>query len=173
MEIVLCMSDISFQPVTSENQEDTIAFLLTIFPNEEKRIHITMRGSLRPEEYTEELRAADQRVRCSWVAYAGTAIVGAVGLYEEFGDADTVCWIGWFCTHPDFRRQGIGSALLDHAINIARSTGKHTIQCYTSTRNADAQPLYEKFGFNIVRTVQDEDHPDSMILYRTLELSKK
>lgn len=51
---------------------------------------------------------------------------------------------------PPWRNQGIGTALMRHAVEWARSTGILTrIQLFVFARNAAAIHLYEKFGFQV------------------------
>jgi GNAT superfamily N-acetyltransferase len=47
--------------------------------------------------------------------------------------------------HPDFRRRGIGTALLKHAIRHLRE--EREIRCVKLDATPDGQPLYEKLGF--------------------------
>lgn len=47
------------------------------------------------------------------------------------------------------RGQGIGSALLEHLINVAKEKNASEIWLEASTKNIAAVNLYEKYGFNI------------------------
>ena len=47
----------------------------------------------------------------------------------------------------DQRGQGIGSAMMRHAIELARTEGCALVQLTTQTRRADAHRLYERLGF--------------------------
>jgi ribosomal-protein-alanine N-acetyltransferase len=49
--------------------------------------------------------------------------------------------------HPDFHGQGVGSALLAHALTSYRRYGLHTVSLNTQIDNITSQYLYEKFGF--------------------------
>ena len=59
------------------------------------------------------------------------------------GDA---LYIDALATHPDFRRQGVATALLDAAERRARASGLNAIALDTAERNFGAQALYESFG---------------------------
>lgn len=67
------------------------------------------------------------------------------------GTATTTCygadlaWIGMVLVHPDFRRRGIGTALLRHGIRHLRET--RGIRCVKLDATPEGQPLYEKLGF--------------------------
>lgn len=47
----------------------------------------------------------------------------------------------------DFRESGIGTALLETAINFARQNGATFVELSTTVDNYTAQNLYEKTGF--------------------------
>ena len=53
-----------------------------------------------------------------------------------------------FAMHPDWTRQGIGSALLAHCISYARSFGIRKLNCFSSL---NAEPFYRAAGFETVR----------------------
>jgi GNAT superfamily N-acetyltransferase len=53
-----------------------------------------------------------------------------------------------FATHPDWTRQGIGSALLAHCITYARSFGIRNLNCFSSL---NAESFYRAAGFETVR----------------------
>jgi ribosomal protein S18 acetylase RimI-like enzyme len=58
----------------------------------------------------------------------------------------------WFlmaiAVYPDFRRQGLGSALLGAAKETARKSGVERITLTVSTANENAGRLYGRHGFN-------------------------
>jgi ribosomal-protein-alanine N-acetyltransferase len=57
--------------------------------------------------------------------------------------------IATFATHKDFRRQGIGSALLRAALEDARGKGAVRAMLEVREGNAAAQEMYRKFGFDV------------------------
>jgi len=57
---------------------------------------------------------------------------------------------------PAFRNRGIGSALLGHAEDAARSGGIKLMSLTTNTVNP-ARSLYERYGFQVVETRTDRD----------------
>ena len=67
------------------------------------------------------------------------------------GTATTTCygrdlaWIGMVLVHPDFRRRGLGKALLEHCIQYLREIRK--IICIKLDATPEGQALYEKLGF--------------------------
>jgi len=49
--------------------------------------------------------------------------------------------------HKDFRKKGLGEALIRHAFDYARKTGRARVILETGNDNVQAQALYEKIGF--------------------------
>ncbi len=76
-------------------------------------------------------------------------VIGTTGLYRYKADAHEAVWLTWFCVLPKARGQGIGQALIDHAVAKAGDAGFSRIRLYTSTNpnEAAAQRLYKKNGF--------------------------
>jgi ribosomal protein S18 acetylase RimI-like enzyme len=56
-----------------------------------------------------------------------------------------------FWVTPEHRRRGIGSKLLDHAIEYARSQGYSHTNLLVSSTNKEAIRLYERRGFYVDR----------------------
>ena len=79
----------------------------------------------------------------------GNEVIGTTGLYRYKKDANEAVWVAWFCVDPKARGRGIGQALIDHTVMLARNAGFDRIRLYTSTdpNEAAAQHLYEKNGF--------------------------
>ncbi|MGD8663942.1 MAG: GNAT family N-acetyltransferase [Desulfobacterales bacterium] len=77
-------------------------------------------------------------------------VIGTTGLYRYKKDADEAAWVAWFCVDHRARGRGIGQALIDHTVKLARNGGFDKIRLYTSTdpNEEAAQRLYEKNGFN-------------------------
>ena len=49
----------------------------------------------------------------------------------------------------EFRRQGVGSLILDQGINLARKIGYERVGLDVSLDNTGAKKLYEKTGFKV------------------------
>jgi len=49
--------------------------------------------------------------------------------------------------HQDFRKKGVGEALIRHTFEYARKTGRTKVMLETGKDNIQAQKLYEKIGF--------------------------
>lgn len=57
--------------------------------------------------------------------------------------------IGTIAVHPDFRRRGIGRALLDHTLEHARQTGILKVFLEVRRGNLPALELYKRYGFTV------------------------
>ncbi|MGX9416165.1 GNAT family N-acetyltransferase [Vibrio sp. WJH972] len=57
------------------------------------------------------------------------------------------CFIEGVRIHSDYRGQGLGQKMFEHAIEIARSKGCSIVQLATDKRRPDAIRFYEKLGF--------------------------
>jgi GNAT superfamily N-acetyltransferase len=57
---------------------------------------------------------------------------------------DSVAWIAMVLVDVKARRQGVGAALLKHALEFLDSSGVKTVRLDAT---ADGQPVYEKLGF--------------------------
>ncbi len=57
--------------------------------------------------------------------------------------------IATFATHPDFRRQGIGSSLLREALEDGRRQGACRAFLEVRDSNLAAQEMYRRFGFEM------------------------
>lgn len=86
-----------------------------------------------------------------WVAVnEEKRVVGITGFYDDKCDSSVV-WLGWYGVHPTNRKRGIGSKLLQFAIEEAGRRGFSTIKLYTSSDAGEkaAHKLYLKFGFSL------------------------
>jgi ribosomal-protein-alanine N-acetyltransferase len=78
-----------------------------------------------------------------WVAELDDQVVGTLVLWLIMD----VAHIASIATHPDFRRQGIGRALLIHALAAAEEQGARSAHLEVRAGNLSAQDLYRRFGF--------------------------
>lgn len=63
--------------------------------------------------------------------------------------------------HPEVRRRGIATMLMDACWERARSAGKTRITLHTTHRMRAAQAMYERLGF---RRIEDRVFPDGSVL---------
>lgn len=88
-------------------------------------------------------------------AYDGERIVGNLGLFSTPGD---------FTKHSarlgmglirEFHNLGLGTALMNHALELARGMGLHRVELSVRTYNTAGIALYEKSGFQRVGLLKD------------------
>ena len=51
-------------------------------------------------------------------------------------------------THPDYRKQGLGSACLQYAVNLAKEKGCYKIMLLTGAKDEATLNFYRRAGFN-------------------------
>ncbi len=61
--------------------------------------------------------------------------------------------------HPDFRGQGLGRLLHDHAAGVFKARGKQAMRLSVSAQNATAIAFYRKIGWECVGT---REHRETM-----------
>lgn len=84
-----------------------------------------------------------------WVAECEGRIVGMIGIQQL--DAG-VGEIRRLRVHPDFRRRGIGSSLLQRALEFCRDQGLLKVTLDTYIEREPALKLFEKFNFRHDKT---------------------
>lgn len=107
--------------------------------------------------------------RTFWVAMEGETLLGFCGLSQSFEQGD-ILNIG-VC--PAQRGKGIGSLLLQAAINAFKEQGGKELFLEVRASNAAAKALYEKFGFQRlgVRKNYYQQPAEDGLVYR-LEVSE-
>jgi len=96
-----------------------------------------------------------RKVTVVWAALDDSGnVVGTTGLLRRRIDAGEAFWLAYFCVAPEARGAGIGSRLLDGAIDRAIQDGAGYLRLYTSDvpDEADAQRLYESRGLHVYKT---------------------
>jgi ribosomal-protein-alanine N-acetyltransferase len=71
--------------------------------------------------------------------------------------------------HPAYRRQGIGTALLKHAMHTAALLGARRATLEVRRSNEEARRIYERLGFEtagIRRNYYAQPTEDALILWR-------
>lgn len=69
------------------------------------------------------------------------------------GDYSDIFVIYTLAVHPDYLRQGIGAALMNHIADLARASHIKSIRLDVYEKNLPAIKLYEKYGFQYIDTV--------------------
>ena len=86
---------------------------------------------------------SENPVARGWVAETDGHIVAMLVLWRIIDEAH----IATIATHPDFRRQGIGTRLMIEALLQAREEGARHAFLEVRAGNLAAQTLYKKYGF--------------------------
>lgn len=88
----------------------------------------------------------DNKLSFWLVALDGDTVAGYVGSQSVLGESDMMN----VAVHPDYRRQGIGEALVTGLVQALRERGNHCLSLEVRASNAPAIALYEKQGFTQV-----------------------
>ncbi|MDE3091723.1 MAG: GNAT family N-acetyltransferase, partial [Chloroflexota bacterium] len=138
------MTPIEVRPARAEDKNAVVAFCQNTFSW----------GDYIPEVYD------------TWLADArGTLLVALIDhqpvglLHAEFLDRG-VAWLSGMRVHPDFRRQGVGSAADAVARSLGRARGCRVARLATNIKNIPAQQILAKEGYTcIVRFNEWEAKP--------------
>ncbi len=88
-----------------------------------------------------------------WVATDNDKVVGTVAVRKK--DAST-CELKRLYVRTDFRGQGVGQLLYEHAEAFARAAGYTRIFLDSSRRFGKAHRLYERNGFVLLAEIDNE-----------------
>lgn len=58
-----------------------------------------------------------------------------------------------FCVRPEFRRQGIGTKMMGHLLNLLRDKDLDVAELEVRAGNEAARSFYERFGFSVQETL--------------------
>jgi len=105
--------------------------------------------------------------RC-WSAKIEGQLVGMLILWMIVDEAH----IATIATHPGFRRVGVGSQLLENALQSAVAEGARKVFLEVRAGNTAAQEMYKKFGFaedgRRLRYYKD-NHEDAVLMSLNLD----
>lgn len=93
-----------------------------------------------------------------FVVRSNGQVVGMVSLLFTISTAEgsPACWLEDMVVRPDYRANGLGGRLLDHAIRYAKAQGVTRITLLTDRTNERAIRFYQRHGF----------HPSEMLPLR-------
>jgi N-acetylglutamate synthase-like GNAT family acetyltransferase len=78
------------------------------------------------------------------------AVIGTVALHHE---TEAICELCRMYLVPQYRGQGLGSRLLEHAVREARERGFKEMRLKTASVLVEAVSLYKRAGFRTVEGV--------------------
>ena len=96
----------------------------------------------------ELILAEPSRARIYVAREAGTVIaMAALHFTTSTAEGGKVAWFEDCIVRPEYRRKGIGKALLEYVIAQARAEGALRVMLLTDGDNARAHALYREIGF--------------------------
>jgi ribosomal protein S18 acetylase RimI-like enzyme len=96
----------------------------------------------------EIILADPSRARIYVAREAGKLIaMAALHFTTSTAEGGKAAWFEDCIVRPEYRRRGIGKALLDYVVAQARAEGALRVMLLTDGDNARAQALYRKMGF--------------------------
>lgn len=137
----------SYQYAYTAYMQEQIAGLLVAFPGK-------LFTSLNINTYL-------QMVRVYSLLEIGEFVRRTLILHDEEEVEKNEFYIAHLAASADFRRKGIGLALLEFAQNNARENQFEILSLMAECENRPALALYEKFGFKVVKTYH---HPHQIPL---------
>jgi len=100
-----------------------------------------------------ELRRSTRPEKCRlWLAEEGGRIVGSIAIVAARGRE---AQLRWFLVMRDYRRRGLGSALMRNALEFAKGQGFGRVFLWTTSELDDARRVYARFGF---RKTEEKTH---------------
>ncbi len=132
------------EPATPEDISELADLLTLLFAQE---------ADFRPDREKQErglrLLLESPHFGVIFVARDEGAVLGMVSLLFTVSTAEGgyACWLEDMVIRPDRRGDGLGSRLLTHAIEYARSRGFARITLLTDRANAGALRFYRRHGF--------------------------
>ncbi len=88
-----------------------------------------------------------------WVAQRDGSVLGMIGVQQV---DDAVAEVRRLRVHPEYRRQGVGTALMKHAVSFCRDHEYLKIILDVRGERAGAIRMFEKFGFYLAK-VREQD----------------
>ncbi|MDT4289334.1 GNAT family N-acetyltransferase [Methylomonas sp. MO1] len=98
---------------------------------------------------------ADPNIGHIFVVRRDSQIVGMVNLLYTVSTAlgERVAWLEDMVVSSDVRGLGVGSRLLEHAVEFARQNGCRRLSLLTDADNLHAQQFYRRQGFRVSEMV--------------------
>ena len=81
---------------------------------------------------------------------------------------DGIIWLSWFGVHPDYRRRGVGAALLTKLESTVREGRSHKIWCDCRTENEASKCALTKQGYTQLVTLLNHWYGQDFIIWEKL-----
>ncbi|NTV89549.1 MAG: ribosomal protein S18-alanine N-acetyltransferase [Clostridiales bacterium] len=115
------------------------------------------------ESFEEEIQVNELAIYLE--AKAGARVIGYAGLWKVFDEGH----ITNIAVHPEFRKSGVGSALLEALIKRAAEAGIAAMTLEVRKSNIPARSLYAKYGFTeagIRKGYYADNNEDAIIMWK-------
>ncbi|MHC1682302.1 MAG: GNAT family N-acetyltransferase [Clostridiaceae bacterium] len=160
--------DVIIVPLTKTYLEQSINLVESTFDEEDMSLSKELEASVDEKKFAKYVKRYDKNMRTLEYFIAkdnNQRVIGIIGLYSLKKDYKDTYWIGWYCVDINERGKGIGKALLEFIITMAKYREKKYLCLYTSTdkNEAKAQKIYEQYGFFITKVIHKKGYE---ILYR-------
>jgi GNAT superfamily N-acetyltransferase len=128
--------------------------------------HADPGGSAESWAAAQRERTHRDRIPTTYVALAGDALVGTVGLVEhDMGNhPELSAWLSGTYVAPAHRGRGVASALVRHAVREAARMRVELLYLYTES----ARGLYERLGW---RPIGEEEYEGDMVTIMAIDTS--
>jgi GNAT superfamily N-acetyltransferase len=81
-----------------------------------------------------------------WIVKRGQQVMGSIGVARH---NDREAEIRWFLLDPELRCHGLGSRLLEDALDFCRRQNYRSVHVWTAVRFKEAEQLYRSHGFRL------------------------
>lgn len=111
---------------------------------------------------------AENLLAVYFVARIDKQIIGYAGFWNVAGEGD----ITNVAVLPEFRKQGVGSRLIEAVIKRAAELGLSILTLEVRRSNISAQMLYSKYGFEVIgerKRYYSDNREDALIMIKRLE----
>ncbi len=92
-------------------------------------------------------------------------IVGMVAHYPGHGHVD---WLDWIIIDKNYRKKGLGKAMINFTIKEAKRRGCHKIWCDTHPKNTTVNRFLKKFGFRKVGILKKHSFKDDQLIWEKI-----
>jgi GNAT superfamily N-acetyltransferase len=103
--------------------------------------------------------------RTVWVARSEGALAGAYYIGPNFSGLAAHIANGGYMVHPDFRRRGVGTALVEHSLVQARSEGFDALMFNLVIESNPSRRIYERLGFELLGRIPDAIEGRTALMY--------
>jgi len=105
-----------------------------------------------------------------YVAFLDEQLVGVIGYCRDYFTTDYSYWLGWFVVSEKFRKNKIGTKLLERVEKDLKGKKKRKLFVSTEDYNAVAKSFYTKHSFRTEGVFRDyyEEGEDQLIISKTL-----